>query len=215
MKKIIIALFAVGFLLHTGCRKRDTEEGVSKVVEVTAPTINLKGDKFISLSVGESYSDPGATAIDDVTGEETQIMAEYSSLDPSTPGMYYMLYTAKNGNGYIQNTVRYIAVTNYDDAVDLTGTYERTANGVLVEVTKVAPSMYKNADMGGARINDALYFVIINDTTIAAGPQFSESLGAEILTGGESLSLDDPYTFKYALGAPGYGTALRTFVKQE
>jgi len=215
MKKLIITLLAFSFLAHTGCRKRDSEEGVSQVVDVTFPTINLKGDKFVSLSVGESYTDPGATAIDDITGAQSEITAEFSNLDPSTPGMYYMLYSAKNANGYIQNNVRYIAVTNYNDAVDLTGTYKRTANGVLVEVTKVAPSMYKNADMGGAGIADALYFVIIDDSTIAAGPQFSESLGTEIETGSEGLSLDNPYTFQYALGAPGYGTAVRVFVKQE
>lgn len=214
MKKLIIITLVLGLFTYTGCKKRDDYD-VSKVVEVSAPTINLKGDKFVTLSVGESYTDPGATSIDDVSGAQADIVAEFSNLDPSTPGMYYMLYSAKNANGYVQNTVRYIGVTNYNDAVDLTGTYRRTANGVMVDVTKVAPSMYKNADMGGAGIGDALYFVIIDDSTISAGPQFSESLGAEIETGSEGLSLDDPYTFQYALGAPGYGTAVRVFVKQE
>lgn len=201
-------------LAYAGCRKRDTDN-ISTVVNVSQPSIDIKGDKFVSLSVGEAYSDPGATSIDDISGAQADIMAAYSSLDISTPGMYYMLYTAKNANGYVKNVVRYIAVTEYDDAVDLTGTYERTSNGVLVDVTKVAPSMYKNADMGGAGLTDALYFVIINDSTISAGPQFSESLGAEIGTVSEGISLSDPYTFQYALDAPGYGPAVRVFEKQE
>lgn len=215
MKKIIIVLFAFSFLAYTGCRKRDTEEGVSTVVDVSKPTINLKGDKFVTLSVGEAYTDPGGTLIDDISGAESDIpAAEYTNLDISTPGVYYMLYSAKNSNGYINNNVRYIAVTDYNDAVDLTGTYARTSNGVEVEVTKVAPSFYKNSDMGGAGLGDALYFVIIDDSTITGGTQFSETIGAEISTNSEGLSLDDPYTFKYALTAGGYGPAVRTFVKQ-
>ncbi|MFA6057343.1 MAG: immunoglobulin-like domain-containing protein [Taibaiella sp.] len=215
MKKIIIILFAFSFLAYAGCRKRDTEEGVSKVVDVSKPTINLKGDKFVSLSVGEAYADPGATLIDDISGAQSDIpAAEYTNLDVSTPGVYYMLYSAKNSNGYINNNVRYIAVTDYNDAVDLTGTYVRTLNGVEVEVTKVAPSFYKNSDMGGASLSDALYFAIINDTTITGGVQFSESIGSEIATNSESLDLNDPYTLRYALDAAGYGTAVRTFVKQ-
>ncbi len=214
MKKLIIFTIALGLITFAGCKKRDTDD-ISTVVDVTHPSIELNGDKFITLPVGGSYTDEGAVATDDISGATSSIMAESSNLDPSTPGMYYMLYTTQNANGYITNVVRYIGVTAYNDAVDMSGTYVRTANGVEVEVSKVAPSMYKNADMGGAGLTDALYFVIINDTTIAAGPQFSESLNAEIQTASERLSLDDPFTFRYALGAPGYGTAVRIFQKVE
>lgn len=213
MKKILIVIFALSFVTYAGCKKRDKED-VSQLVKVSQPTININGDKFVTLSVGEAYADPGATVIDDVTGGQSQVTAVSSNLDVSTPGVYYMQYTAKNGNGYINNNVRYIAVTNYDDAVDLTGTYKRTSNGVEVEVTKVAPSFYKNSDMGGAGLSDALYFVILDDTTITGGVQFSETIGAEIATLSESLDLNDPITFKYALDAAGYGPAVRTFVKQ-
>lgn len=216
MKKIIIILFAFSFLAYTGCRKRDTEEGVSKVVDVSKPTINLKGDKFVTLSVGEAYTDPGATLIDDISGAQSDIpAAEYTNLDVSTPGVYYMLYSAKNSNGYINNNVRYIAVTDYNDAVDISGTYLRAATGVETEVTKVAPSFYETSNMGGAPTAvDPMYFVILNDSTVTGGVQFSETLASEISTNSESLDLNAPITISYALDAPGYGTAVRTFVKQ-
>lgn len=213
MKKIIIILFALSFMAYAGCRKRDDQ--VSKVVDVTYPTINLNGDKFVSLAVGESYTDPGAVSIDDISGEQTNLPeAESSNLDVNTPGVYYMLYSAKNANGYIKNEVRYIAVTDYNDAVDISGTYLRSGTPIEVNISKVGKSFYKNADMGGAGLSDAIYIAIINDSTITGGVQFSESLGSEISTNSESLNLNDPYTIKYALDAAGYGTQVRTFVKQ-
>ncbi|MFA6057346.1 MAG: immunoglobulin-like domain-containing protein [Taibaiella sp.] len=213
MKNILIISIYLALLAVAGCRKRDTDH-VSQVVKVSKPTINLKGDKFVTLAVGGTYTDPGATLIDDITGSSSDIVAKSSNLDLTKPGLYYMLYSAKNSNGYFNNNVRYIAVTNYNDAVDISGTYKRTANAVVVNVTKVSKAMYKNDDMGGAKIADALYFAIINDTTIASSPQFSESLGAEIKTNSGKISLSTPYTFQYALSASGYGPAVRVFVKQ-
>jgi len=213
MKKLFLILLSLSFFTYTACKKRDTDN-ISKVVEVSHPDIKLNGEKFISLRIGESYDDPGAVATDDITGAKSNIEPDYSNLDPSQPGLYYTLFSAKNSNGYISYSVRYFAVTEYDDAADLSGTYARTANGVEVNVTKVARALYRNDDMGGAGINDNIYFAVINDSTISVGPQFSESLGTEIGTANEMLSLEEPYQFQYSLDAPGYGTAVRVFVKQ-
>ncbi len=68
--------------------------------------------------------------------------------------------------------------------------------------------------MGGAGLPDAGYFVVINDSTIDFGPQLSESIGEEIDGSGERLTIDgSDISYAYKLSAPGYGTALRIFVK--
>lgn len=204
-------MLALTPILYTSCKK---DEVVSKVVKATYPSIKVNGEKYVSLTVGQAYDDPGAVATDDITGATTNLMADYSSLDVNEPGLYYMQYTAKNANGYITNVGRYIAVTNFQDDFDLTGSYERTANGVIVNLTKVARGLYMTDDMGGAGLPNAAYFAVIDDQTIRLGPQLSESLGSEIEGADEALLLDATDTaYTYKIFAPGYGTAQRTFVK--
>lgn len=212
MKKHICYILAFT-LLVAACRRKN--DNVSNVVVV--PHLELKGQKFITINVGDpAPADEGATVVDDqpVDGN-SNVMVTENTVDPSTPGIYYMLYQTKTKNGYTVGTARYVAVTNYPDDVNLSGTYMRTTNGVLVEVTRVSRALYKNADMGGAGLSDAIYFAVLNDSTIDAGPQYSESIGDVIDASKEGLKISDTETyFQYALDAPGYGTPLRKFVKQ-
>ncbi len=212
MKKILI-LLAIAITVLGSCRKKEYD---TRVVKVSYPTITLKGDKYVSLNVGTPYTDPGATGTDDVSGSTSNIMAGFSSLDVTTPGVYYMSYSMKNANGFVTTVGRYIAVTNYADGINLEGTYERTSNGVEVHFTKVSRALYMTDDMGGAGLPDAAYFAVIDDSTIDFSAQLSESLGAEIDASSEALVIDGgDTTVQYRLAAPGYGTALRRFVKVE
>lgn len=210
MKNILIVFFSL--LLVGSCKK---QEIVSQEVTVSYPVITLKGDKYISIPVGGSYTDAGASVFDDVNGSTTDLMADYSSLDVNTPGLYYMAYRAKNTNGYKSFAARYIAVTDYPDTVDIQGVYQRTSNGVTVNLTRVAKGLYMTDDMGGAAINDVAYFTLISDTEMDLGPQLSETLGSEIAGSDESIIINDAddVTYSYKLDAAGYGTAQRTFVK--
>ena len=211
MKRLLIIMLALMPIIYTSCKK---DEVVSKVVKATYPAIKVNGDKYVSLTVGQAYDDPGAVATDDISGANTSIKAESSTLDITTPGLYYMEYSAKNANGYITHVGRYIAVTDFQDDFDLTGSYERTSNGVVVNLTKVARGLYMTDDMGGAGLGDAGYFAVLDAETIRFGPQLSESLGSEIEGADEALTVDATDTsYSYKLFAPGYGTGQRTFVK--
>lgn len=213
MKKAILLLIGILPILATSCRK--DPNAVSKVVKVSFPTVELNGEKYVTLNVGQPYEDPGAVSKDDVSGTTANISADISTLDITTPGIYYMQYTAINANGYKTKAGRYIAVTNYTDEMNLEGVYTRTSNGVEVNITKVSRALYMTDDMGGAGLPDAAYFAVIDNSTIDFGPQLSESIGEEIDATGEKLIIDPPDTaISYALQAPGYGTATRTFVKQ-
>ncbi|GAA4468509.1 hypothetical protein GCM10023093_26230 [Nemorincola caseinilytica] len=213
MKKLLIVLLAMWALTGAGCRKPYND---TRVVKVTYPTIALNGAKYVTIDVGTAYADPGATGTDDISGSTRSLTAEYSTLDVNTPGIYYMRYAMTNANGYITKVGRYIAVTNYDDDVDLTGVYERTSNGVQVNVTRVSRAMYMTDDMGGAGLPDAAYFAVIDEATIDLSVQLSESIGEEIDASDEELHVTATDTsFQYRLSAPGYGTALRVFEKVE
>ncbi|MGN6477900.1 MAG: immunoglobulin-like domain-containing protein [Flavipsychrobacter sp.] len=211
MKKIF-AILAITILTVTACKKDKT---VSHVV--TVPTVKVNGDKFITINVGGTMpEDAGATVInDEAISGGSNIMASENNVDVNTPGIYYMLYQTQTKNGYTVGAARYIAVTNYTDAEDLTGTYVRTANDVPVELTRKSRALYENNDMGGAGLSDAIYFAVINDSTIVAGPEYSETLSTVIDTKNAELHIEPGNTyFQYILIAPGYGTPLRKFVKE-
>jgi len=211
MKKIF-AILAITILTVTACKKDKT---VSHVV--TVPTVKVNGDKFITINVGGTMpEDAGATIVnDEAISGGSNIMASENNVDVNTPGIYYMLYQTQTKNGYTVGAARYIAVTNYTDAEDLSGTYVRTANDVPVELTRKSRALYENNDMGGAGLSDAIYFAVINDSTIVAGPEYSETLSTVIDTKNAELHIEPGNTyFQYILIAPGYGTALRKFVKE-
>ncbi|MBN9482080.1 MAG: hypothetical protein BGO70_16035 [Bacteroidetes bacterium 43-93] len=211
MKKIF-AILAITILTVTACQKDKT---VSHVV--TVPTVKVNGDKFITINVGGTMpEDAGATVInDEAISGGSNIMASENNVDVNTPGIYYMLYQTQTKNGYTVGAARYIAVTNYTDAEDLTGTYVRTANDLPVELTRKSRALYENNDMGGAGLSDAIYFAVINDSTIVAGPEYSETLSTVIDTKNAELHIEPGNTyFQYILIAPGYGTPLRKFVKE-
>ena len=211
--KTLSIITSIMVLSIWSCKKTDN---VSRLV--TVPEMEVVGSKFITINVGGTMPvDEGARVINDEPVEGgSNVKAVENTVDLNTPGIYYMLYQTRTKNGYTVGAARYIAVTDYSDDTDLSGTYMRTANGVLVEVTRESRALYKNSDMGGAGLADALYFAVINDSTIEAGPQYSESIGDVIDASGEALSIEPGNTFfRYALDAPGYGTTARTFVKQD
>lgn len=213
MKKILF-LITASAICFTACKKE--MDDISKVVDVTSPSVQLNGEKYVTLNPGQPYDDPGAVSVDDVSGSQTSINAGANTLDPSTPGLYYMSYIATNANGYKTTAGRYIAVTSYNDAINLEGTYLREATGAEVHVTKVSRGMYMIDDMGGAGLPDAAYIAVLDDNTFDLGLQISESIGAEIDGANEKIIIDGGDTvLQYSLDAPGYGTAVRSFIKIE
>ena len=85
---------------------------VVKVVDTTPPTITLNGDKNISLFVGDSYTEEGATAIDNVDGDLNVTIS--GSVDTNKEGNYTISYSAvdKSGNRASKTRTITVATTN-------------------------------------------------------------------------------------------------------
>jgi hypothetical protein len=217
--KLIYALALSGALLFTASCKKETTAGVSKVVTVSYPKITLKGDPAISIPVGGSITDPGATVFDDVNNSNSDIMASSNNIDPNTPGLYFLIYTAKNANGFESTVVRPVAVTNVSASVDMTGTYARTSNGVEAHVTKVGTGLFLNDNVGGVPPPSPavlpVYMVLVNDSTLLIPeqpvPNNYGTLSAKDAT--VSLTPGDS-SYSYIVVNPGFGTSRRTFKKQ-
>lgn len=198
-------------LAVTGCKK--DPEPVSETVKVMYPVITLKGSKYVSIPVGGSYNDDGATVFDTFTGKRTDIMAA-GTVTSTNPGMYPLLYEATNKYGFKSTEVRWVAVTNISASENISGLYKRTTNACPMNVNKVATGIYKVDNIGGVLNNPPyvydLYFVQMTDSTVdfpaQPGPFGTTSADGEILkkTAGDT-------TLSWIVIGAGFANNRRTF----
>ena len=76
------------------------------VVDTTLPVITLLGDATVTIEVGTTYTDDGATALDNYDGVLTSSIVEVSTVDTTVVGTYTVTYnvTDANGNAAIEVT---------------------------------------------------------------------------------------------------------------
>ncbi len=83
----------------TGATGSPREVYVHQEGDTVPPTVYIKGANPIILKRKFLYSDPGATATDDVAGDLTSSITTESTLDTSKAGTYYVTYTVADAAG--------------------------------------------------------------------------------------------------------------------
>jgi len=215
MKKsifIIIPITAlICFSMLSACKK--VNEYPSKVVTISFPVVTLNGPQFVTLNRGASWSDPGATWKDTVTGETGTLTM---TVNTSKDSAYYLIYTATNKNGF-QNQVqvaRGVGVTNYSGPLDISGNYSDNAGGTdSLQMVSRALFYHPNIDLYG----DAGVIVIKSDSTISASVIKTLVTGTNgapipVTFTQDSISYASPYYFQYTatiLNVPPYGAAFQ------
>lgn len=93
-----------------------------KNIDKTAPELTLVGAEIITLEIGDTYGEPGATATDNVDGDLTNSIAITGNVDTSQLGTYTVQYnvTDKVGNQALEVTreVRVVAPKMISLALD-------------------------------------------------------------------------------------------------
>jgi hypothetical protein len=79
-----------------------------KVVDSESPVVRLNGDESITIYVGDSYTDAGATATDNVDG--ALIPVKSGNVDTATPGSYTVTWTATDSSNNIGTATRTVVV---------------------------------------------------------------------------------------------------------
>lgn len=87
-----------------------TEHLTPAVDKDKAPTITLNGDSSITLTVGETYTEKGATAKDDIDGDLTNKISISGSVNTNKVGTYTITYTVKNAREKTTTLKRTITV---------------------------------------------------------------------------------------------------------
>ena len=103
MKKAMLykAMFVFALVMLNGCDD-------DKVVDTQPPHITLNGDTNITILQGDVWSDPGATAVDDVDGEVSVTVK--GVVDTTTIGSYILTYIARDSTGNEASTIREVIV---------------------------------------------------------------------------------------------------------
>lgn len=76
--------------------------------DIIAPVITLNGNSSIVLTVGDTFTDPGATALDDVDGVVVVVVS--GVVDTSTLGSYVITYTATDSANNVSTATRNVEV---------------------------------------------------------------------------------------------------------
>ena len=186
--------------------------GISKVTYY--PILTLTGNAIIAIPNGTAYTDPGVKA--QAAGVDVPVTTS-GTLDVKTDGVYTLTYSAVNSDGYSASATRKVVVyTTAADAAanDLSGNYARTTNGSVATWTKIAPGVYTVFNPGGAPGTN-LTVVAINPSGFNISiPEQLASDGSPTSSTNESYTNSNPAKYSWKIVNPGYGTGLRTFIKQ-
>ena len=80
------------------------------IPDTGAPTITLVGSSTINIEEGDSYTDAGASASDEVDGDISSSITTSGSVDTSTPGTYTLTYSVSDAAGNSVELTRTIIV---------------------------------------------------------------------------------------------------------
>jgi len=221
MKQMISIVVLTSVLMLASCDKdeinnTDTRVGISDVT--VYPTLTLEGERFMAIPVGSTWTDPGVTAME---GPNTISYTTSGNVNTGAVGVYRLVYTAINKDGFAATIMRWVAVYDTDASAagnDLSGQYRRSfpgnaADGQIATWTKIAPGVYVVDNPGGA-VGVNLQVIVFNATG------FDIEIPPQTITDGTTFSSSDetydpgpPASYIWTMVNPGYGTAPRTFFK--
>lgn len=134
MKKNILLIAALALLTlgFTSCEKKS--EGLTSITYYAE--ILLEGDDFMVVAKGSTFTEPGYSAT--MAGKDVTDKVQVSSdLDTSVSGVYSIIYSMENADGFTASVSRTVVVLDLNDPIEgfwaVTPTSTREYNGNTVE----------------------------------------------------------------------------------
>jgi hypothetical protein len=108
MRKSFLFLVIIAAVGITSCKKKGCTDATAVNYSESAkkddgscafkPIITLNGSSTVTINVGDTYTDAGATA-KNKDGSSVTVTSNATDVDPSTAGVYMVTYSATNANG--------------------------------------------------------------------------------------------------------------------
>jgi prepilin-type N-terminal cleavage/methylation domain-containing protein len=133
-----------------------------QVIDVLAPVITINGSNPVSIYVGTSYTDAGATATDDVDGDITNRITTTSTLNPNAIGTYTVTYSVKDTANNLATATRIVNVIDNIAPTVLFGT-----NGNSIWAKAYSTTVTVSDAHSGVNVNTLKYQWSISTTTPA------------------------------------------------
>jgi hypothetical protein len=171
MKKIFLFLIICGSVGFLSCNKEEINNTETKVgiSDVTVyPTFTMKGEEFMSMVKGGTFTDPGVTATEGTTPLQ---VTTTGTVNTNTVGVYEIVYSATNKDGFSGSVTRTVAVlpSAENAGVDISGKYSNVGTfAYTATIQKLAPGFYVSDNIwgGGSAAVIASYLFTVDGTNI-------------------------------------------------
>lgn len=161
MKKITIysLMLCLSALCFMSCN--DDEDQLTDSRLTYYPVMTLNGDEFVQVPIGTAYVEQGVTATLRDEDYSSNVVIS-GTVDSNTAGLYYIVYTVTNEDGYASSLSRTVAVCDPNITTDISGSYtvaegsnRISSNGVTaysgysITLSQAAPGIFYVSDFLG------------------------------------------------------------------
>jgi prepilin-type N-terminal cleavage/methylation domain-containing protein len=157
------------------------------VVDVLAPVITLNGSNPTNINVNSTYTDAGATAVDDVDGDVTSRIVVTGTVNPSVVGSYTITYTVKDS---ANNTATATRTVNVIDNIAPTVVFGTNGNSTYAKTRSTTVTVSDNVS-----VNTSSLKYIWNTSTTSP----SEATFTTTFTNGGTITSPSSVTGSYYL----------------
>jgi uncharacterized repeat protein (TIGR02543 family) len=105
---------------NSGTVSDTNNTGTTTSADTTPPVISITGQARIFLNYGDTYTDQGATATDDVSGDLTSSIVTTNPVDTLNSGTYTVTYTVTDAASNTTSIGRIVTVNEIASSPDLT-----------------------------------------------------------------------------------------------
>lgn len=215
IKILLLFVLASPFV---ACEKTEKPEntpdrvGISRVTYF--PVFTMAGERYVSIVRGGTFTDPGVTAKE---GSTDLTVTKSGTVDVNTVGVYDIVYSATNKDGFSSSVTRTVAVlpSAEQPGVNISGKYANTGSfNYVATMQKLAPGFYvvDNVWGGGSAAVIAAYVLTVDGTNLTLPISTLSPYGRVRGTG--TLDAAGNLTYVIDLMDQGISGSTRRWIKQ-
>ena len=139
----VVGSYTITYSATDDAGNEGTATRTVNVVDTTAPVITINGDNPVTVELGDTYEDAGASATD---ASQTHTLETTGSVDTSTAGTYTITYTASDASGNTATDTRTVNV------VDTVAPVFTSASTFTIDENQNVIGTISATDLGGVTL---------------------------------------------------------------